>query len=159
MPCDRRYLCYVSSHSSTFFFAMVLMEWTRHQFVLHFMKVCLFFCQWHSLFFLTAPAILAHICAIFSYCFVRACLRSFKITLWCSRFDTAEAETKRFLRVPFLYLGSLYLLFLRLGPGWHFSKDCFGPCFCRFSDRQPPTLTALVEQLKAVLHQNDQPVA
>ena len=50
-------------------------------------------------------------------------------------------------------------LFFWWGPGRHFSKDYPGPWYRRFSDRQSSTLTAQVDRVVAVLHQNDQPVA
>ena len=45
----------------------------------------------------------------------------------------------------FLVFVSYLSFFLRAVPGRHFFKDCPGPWYRRFSDGQPPTLTARVD--------------
>ena len=51
------------------------------------------------------------------------------------------------------------LLFSFLGPGRHFFSNRTEHGYCTFLDRQPPTLTARVDRVLAVLHQNIRPVA
>ena len=51
------------------------------------------------------------------------------------------------------------LLFFPIGPGRYLFQDQTDHGYRTFLDRQPPTLTARVDRVLAVLHQNNRPVA
>ena len=102
---------------------------------------------------------MTHICVNFLYSFARACITFRQIELRSSRLDTFVAEEHSYLSVHFARLGSLVLLFLRLGPVRHLFQDRTDHGYRTVLDRQPPTLTARVNRVLAILYQSGQPVA
>ena len=102
----------------------------------------------------------SHICEHFLYSSARACITLREMQLRGSNLDQFVAEAKRYLPDHFAKLGSLVVIAsLLLGPGRHLFYDWTDDGYRTIFDHKPPTLTAWVDRVLAVLHQNRQPVA
>ena len=93
------------------------------------------------------------------YSSARACITLREIQLRGSNLDHLVAEAKCYLPVHSAKLESLVFIAFLLGPARHLFQDQTDNGYCTFFDRQPPTLTARVDRVLAVLHQNDRQVA
>ena len=98
-------------------------------------------------------------CVKFLYSFLCAYITLRKIELRGSNLDPCVAEEQGYLAVYFARLGSLDVIVFFAGSWQAFVSNRTEHGFRAFFDRQPPTLTAWVDRVLAVLHQNNRPVA